>query len=188
MPQKRGLLPLAGRLAPAFVPCTYRPSSSSLGPIERAIEKRPGEFLVALGACLRRKERAQWRAPSELRNAHLDRELPRRQALDYPPYSHLILLSFDSPDPVAVRAAAARFAQDWKKEAASAKQSPGHLLGPAPAAVPRRVGRHVIHILIKTHAVPAANAIILSLQDLRAKDLRQSDVALSIDVDPMDFW
>ncbi len=118
----------------------------------------------------------------------LDRELPRRQALDYPPYSHLILLSFDSPDAAAVRAAAACFAHDWKKEAALAKQSPGHLLGPAPAAVPRRVGRHVIHILIKTHSVPTANAIILSLQDRRAKELRQSDVALSVDVDPMDFW
>ena len=112
------------------------------------------------------------------------RELPRRRALDYPPFSHLILLAFTSPSLDAARSSAAKFGAHWRAVASGL----GRLLGPAPAAVPRRAGNHIVHVLLKIRSLKSARAAIVDFLDQHAASLRKSKVSLAIDVDPVDFW
>jgi primosomal protein N' (replication factor Y) (superfamily II helicase) len=112
------------------------------------------------------------------------RELPRRRALGYPPFSHLILLAFTSPSLTAARAGAMSFDAHWRASGSSF----GRLLGPAPAAVPRRAGNHIVHVLLKIRSMKSTGAVIIQYLDQNAATLRKSKVNLSIDVDPVDFW
>ena len=112
------------------------------------------------------------------------RELPRRRALNYPPFSHLILLTFTSPDLPSARASAAKFATHWGAQGSGL----GSLLGPAPAAVPRRAGNHNIHILLKIKSLKPARMVIIEFLEQHMPALRKSKVNLTIDVDPVDFW
>jgi primosomal protein N' (replication factor Y) len=122
-------------------------------------------------------------------NAELffQRELPRRQSLDYPPSTHLILLSFTSGDAAAARRAARDFSEYWSAESRRAAGQPGRLLGPAPAAIPQREGRHSVHVLIKTRATKKARQTIESFREDTEARYRREDISLIIDVDPWDF-
>lgn len=116
------------------------------------------------------------------------RELPRRKSLSYPPYSHLVLLSFAAEDPTKARGAAQSFADFWNDPNHDIKNANGCVLGPAPAAVPRRAGRHVFHILVKAMAVKKIWRVIDAFRMDGELRLRRSGVGLTIDVDPTDFW
>jgi primosomal protein N' (replication factor Y) len=112
------------------------------------------------------------------------RELPRRRSLGYPPFSHLTLLAFTSPSLAAARSSAVKFAAHWRAVASGS----GHLLGPAAAAVPRRAGNHIVHVLLKIRSLKPARAAIISFLDQHMDSLRRIKVSLTIDVDPVDFW
>ncbi|MBI5867571.1 MAG: primosomal protein N' [candidate division Zixibacteria bacterium] len=112
------------------------------------------------------------------------RELPRRRALDYPPFCHLILLAFSSPALSSARTAAAKFSEHWRLNAGTA----GRLLGPAPAAVPRRAGSHIVNVLLKVRALKPARAAITEFQEQNEVAHQRAKVVLTIDVDPVDFW
>lgn len=116
------------------------------------------------------------------------RELPRRKPLRYPPFSRLILLAFVSEDKDAAIAAALRFATTWREGIKESRKRPGQMLGPSPAAVPRKAGRHQVHILLKCDALSAARALINAYRDSESKRLQKEAVHLIIDVDPVDFW
>lgn len=116
------------------------------------------------------------------------RELPRRKGLLYPPFSHLVLLSFAAADPAKARGAAQNFANFWNDPARGVKITAGRMLGPAPAAVPRRAGRHVFHVLVKAMAVKKIWQLIDSYRVENDPLLRRGGVNLTVDVDPTDFW
>lgn len=116
--------------------------------------------------------------------AFFTREIPRRRALDYPPFCHLILLAFAAPVRESARAAAAKFAEHWRANAAVS----GRLLGPAPAAVPRRAGSFIEHVLLKIRSLNPARAAINEFQVQNEAAFKRAKVLLTIDVDPVDFW
>jgi primosomal protein N' (replication factor Y) len=108
----------------------------------------------------------------------LAQELGRREALRYPPFSHLIEISFAAEDDRAVQAAAERV------HALVAERLPGdaELLGPAPMF--RRRGKNRRRLLIKAverrPAVTAAREAVEAAVGSRA----MKDVAVAVDVDP----
>jgi primosomal protein N' (replication factor Y) len=112
-----------------------------------------------------------------------ERELPRRLELQYPPATRLILLAFTADDAAAADSLARKFAEFWKLVG----QQAGILLGPAPAGVPRRQGRDLVHILLKTRKVQHVNGLIGQFQDAEAGLMRRSKVNLTVDVDPVSF-
>ncbi|MEW5873687.1 MAG: primosomal protein N' [Candidatus Zixiibacteriota bacterium] len=123
-------------------------------------------------------------------NAELffSRELPRRASLKYPPFSRLLLLSFSAESPAPAFNAAGEFAATFRQAVSKGRKRMGQLLGPAPAAVPRRGGRHVVHVLIKCDSLKAVRDAIHEFRRARDADLRKAGVALVADVDPVDFW
>ena len=106
----------------------------------------------------------------------LDGELARREALRYPPFSHLIRIVCSATELAAVRAAAQALRAELG-EVASAQ-----VLGPAPLF--RLRGRERAQLVIKAGdreaAVRAAGAAVAAV----AADRTRKGVAYSVDVDP----
>ncbi|HUU44248.1 MAG TPA: primosomal protein N' [Acidobacteriota bacterium] len=115
------------------------------------------------------------------------RELPRRRELHYPPFTRLILLRFAAPTSEEAAATASRFAEFWQRATADHPLPATRLLGPAPAAVPRRAATHLYHVLIKTTHVARVSAVIAGFEDEEATFLRRHHADLTVDVDPTDF-
>ena len=106
----------------------------------------------------------------------LDGELARREALRYPPFSHLIRIVCSAPDPHAVLDAATAIR-------AALGDIPGAtILGPAPLF--RLRGRERAQLVIKgahrARAVRAAGAAVDAVAGERAR----RGIAFSVDVDP----
>jgi primosomal protein N' (replication factor Y) (superfamily II helicase) len=117
-----------------------------------------------------------------------ERELPRRQKLRYPPFSHLILLAFSGEDRGLVRTQAIAFAEHWRRSLKALPRAPGILLGPSPAAIARRAGEYQYHVLIKAQSLKATRRMIADFRNASVNALRRGGVRLVIDVDPVDFW
>jgi primosomal protein N' (replication factor Y) len=110
------------------------------------------------------------------------RALEERRAAGWPPYSHLALLRADAP----ARAELQAFLHA-ALEAAPAPRPPGvRLLGPAPAAMERRAGRHRAQLLVESPVRGALQRFLaewlVPIAALRApRALRWS-----VDVDPIE--
>ena len=70
----------------------------------------------------------------------------------------------------------------------STRREPGKLLGPSPAAIGRRAGEYLYHILIKAHSFKAVRELVLSFERDFNAARRKDGTRLIIDVDPVDFW
>jgi primosomal protein N' (replication factor Y) len=106
----------------------------------------------------------------------LEGELTRREALRYPPFSHLIRIVVSAPEIAAVRAAAQAV------RAQLGEVPTARVLGPAPLF--RLRGREREQLVVKAgdraRGVAAAGAAV----DAVAADRRRRGVAYSVDVDP----
>jgi primosomal protein N' (replication factor Y) len=108
--------------------------------------------------------------------AFIEQELPQRQALNYPPYGHLILIRLSGLESDLVENAAVAIAEKCQVTLGDQVE----ILGPAPASVMRVAKRFRWHILLKF----SDNLIqTLDLKQLRA--VCPASVSLSIDVDPL---
>jgi primosomal protein N' (replication factor Y) len=105
-------------------------------------------------------------------------ELERREALGYPPFSHLARVEVASTDPAAAEAAAERL----RGRIGDLLPGEATLLGPAPRF--RRRGRHRRQLLVKApERGPAVRAIREAVHAASAaRELRGA--SLSVDVDP----
>lgn len=117
-----------------------------------------------------------------------ERELPRREELDYPPFAHLVLLAFAGPERDAVRTTAQSFVAFWKESVGQPRKEPGKLLGPSPAAIGRRAGEYLYHVLIKAHAFKAVRDLVGAFDRQLQSSRRTPETRLIVDVDPVDFW
>lgn len=115
-----------------------------------------------------------------------EQELPFRQALGYPPFTHLISLHVSGKHPGSVKAAAERWA-GWLKTAAG--RSPGEvtILGPIPAPVAQRRGLHRWQILIKSGNGKAAHQTVQLTLDELERTKGQSGLKFDVDVDPLEM-
>ncbi|MCY7366865.1 MAG: primosomal protein N', partial [Chamaesiphon sp.] len=112
--------------------------------------------------------------------AFIAAELPERRMLDYPPYGKLILLRFNSIDPVAVEQTVTEIGLALNDGAIA-----GHyeVLGPAPATVMRVNNRYRWQIMLKYLA--NGTATLPDWELLRSKC--SNVVKMTIDVDPQNF-
>jgi primosomal protein N' (replication factor Y) len=77
-------------------------------------------------------------------NSFYEEELQFREELDYPPFSHIILVEFKGGNEKEVARHADRFAQSLRRT-----NSHMVILGPAPAALSKLRGQYRWHILVK---------------------------------------
>ncbi len=108
------------------------------------------------------------------------RALEERRAAGWPPFARLALLRADAPDRAAVHA--------FLREAAAAQPLPAGLrmLGPAPAAMERRAGRHRAQLLIEAATRPPLKQFLDAWLP-RVEGLgRPRSLRWSVDVDPIE--
>jgi len=105
-------------------------------------------------------------------------ELEQREALNYPPYGHLILLRLSGLDAAEVEKVAKELA-----DRLGAAGSEYEILGPAPASIMRVARRYRWQILLKFP--PEVPVELPNLSQLRA--ICPKDVSLTIDVDPLNM-
>ena len=106
----------------------------------------------------------------------LDGELARREALRYPPFSHLIRIVCSAPDPHAAADAATAV------RAALGNIQGATILGPAPLF--RLRGRERAQLVIKgAHRAPSVHAAGAAVSAVAGERARRG-VAFSVDVDP----
>jgi len=105
-------------------------------------------------------------------------ELEQREALNYPPYGHLILLRLSGLDVAEVEKVAEELA-----DRLGAVGSEYEILGPAPASVMRVARRYRWQILLKFP--PNVSVELPNLSELRA--ICPKEVSLTIDVDPLNM-
>ena len=107
----------------------------------------------------------------------LDGELARREALRYPPFSRLVRVLVDAPQPDVPMAFLDGLAETFERMVPD-----DDVLGPAPLL--RLRDRHRAHLLVRTQrAEHAARAIHAVLTDRHAT-LRRADARVVVDVDP----
>jgi primosomal protein N' (replication factor Y) (superfamily II helicase) len=105
-------------------------------------------------------------------------ELDRREALRYPPYSHLVRVNFAGEDEGRVDEAASGLARDLL----AALPREAELLGPAPMFRVRN--RHRRRIMIKSTSREATIEAVRRAVEKRAADRALRAVAIGVDVDP----
>jgi primosomal protein N' (replication factor Y) (superfamily II helicase) len=105
-------------------------------------------------------------------------ELDRREALRYPPYSHLVRVNFAGEDERRVDEAASGLAGDL----VAALPREAELLGPAPMFRVRN--RHRRRIMIKSTSREATIEAVRRAVEKRAADRALRAVAIGVDVDP----
>jgi len=110
----------------------------------------------------------------------VDTELRIRSTLGYPPYTRLCLVRLDGVDRRSVVAAAEGLGRDLR--AASRGQGLG-VLGPAPAAMPRLVGRWRFQLVVRSDAAGRLQRF-LDAQQPRLKAAAKKGVRVHWDVDP----
>lgn len=108
-------------------------------------------------------------------------ELRLRATLRYPPFTRLVLLRFEGTERREVLQEAERRATDLRAEA---RRHPGvEVLGPAPAALPRLVGRWRVQVLVRGSEVRPLRAFLAAAASVLTAPGRRG-VRVSHDVDP----
>jgi primosomal protein N' (replication factor Y) len=109
----------------------------------------------------------------------VDRELRERQALAYPPFTHLVRILCQGARLEKVRAAADRLKGDL---AQVLREDTGQILGPVPAPLAHLKGRHRLQLLLKTE-----NLAYVQHEMRKVRSLARSsrDVRIAVDVDPL---
>lgn len=109
-----------------------------------------------------------------------DEEISYREQLDYPPFSHLVVVELS-----AVQETEVDFVAHWLQKEMSAK-IPKHvtLLGPAVPPMAKVRGRHRRHILLRSRVMKTLTKV---LHPLMGKIPRQKSVRVTIDVDAINL-
>jgi primosomal protein N' (replication factor Y) (superfamily II helicase) len=105
-------------------------------------------------------------------------ELQRREALRYPPFSHLLRINLSCEREARLETAALTVATELRE----ALPGDSELLGPAPMFRVRN--RHRRRILIKAADREGTIAAVRGVVERRAADRSLKDVAIGVDVDP----
>jgi primosomal protein N' (replication factor Y) len=116
-----------------------------------------------------------------------ERELEQRRELEYPPFKHLILLTFSGKTSKTVASGAASFSSMLKRKVKFAKQDGVEVLGPAPAPLPKIRNQYRWQLLLRTKSVSKANDIIKKMLEAEKDAKSQKAVRITINVDPMDM-
>ena len=113
--------------------------------------------------------------------AFYDTELRLRATLRYPPFTRLVLVRFDGVDRLAVLGVAEAIARELRARARS-ERSIG-ILGPAPAALPRLVGRWRFQVVVRGENLGALRRWLGQVRTVLEKAPKKG-VRVGWDVDP----
>jgi len=110
-------------------------------------------------------------------------EIEFRRALNYPPFSRLVHLRLEGPQPQEVKAKAKMLGEELReRRQRDAKfQEKIEILGPAPAPIEKLRGRYRWHILLKGKTGPSLLEFASQAQEILP---RSRSMRLHIDVDP----
>jgi primosomal protein N' (replication factor Y) len=121
-------------------------------------------------------------------------ELQFRQALGYPPYSHLLLLHITGSAPKTVESAAQQWAAQILFQLSSSQPSPPSLhnplnlnegvLGPVPVSPAQAKGKCRFKILVKAKDLYSIREIIRTTRQKVQAERRNKDIQFSVNVDP----
>jgi primosomal protein N' (replication factor Y) len=109
--------------------------------------------------------------------------LEERHAAGWPPYSHLALLRADSP----ARADAFGFLRAAQSVAPGASAAKPRILGPAPASMARRAGRHRAQLLVESATRGALQNFLAQWVPEIVKLRAPRSLRWSVDVDPLEI-
>ncbi|MCJ7601763.1 MAG: primosomal protein N', partial [Desulfobulbaceae bacterium] len=110
-----------------------------------------------------------------------EKELKLRQALQYPPFSRLIILRFSGDNEELVRSAATLTAQQARQLAETFRLT---LLGPAAAPLARIRDKYRWQLLVKGTDSNTLHALCDSLAAQPVPPVRTTKVTMVVDVDP----
>ncbi len=109
--------------------------------------------------------------------------LEERRAAGWPPFSHLALLRADSP----ARPEAFGFLHAAEAVVPAGHESKVRILGPAPAVMARRAGRHRAQLLVESPARGALQVFLADWVDELVKLRVPRSLRWSLDVDPAEI-
>ena len=125
-----------------------------------------------------------------------EHELAFREVLDYPPFTHLILLQVAGEDSETVRSMATKWANELHQvfstlQKDSAKHDPKSpakefLLGPIPAHSSKGRGKSRFKILIKAKDLRKAGKLIQQSLTRFEEEKKRNSLKFSVNVDPME--
>ena len=113
-----------------------------------------------------------------------EQEIDNRKELNYPPFSHLIMILFWGGDKKTVIKFSQRFAARLKNKLDSKKNT--EILGPAPAPLFRIRGKHRYQLLLKTQKPDEAIQLIDTVSQMKSLK-KSSSVRITINVDPVEM-
>ncbi|MEQ1571542.1 MAG: primosomal protein N', partial [Myxococcota bacterium] len=111
--------------------------------------------------------------------AFYDTELKLRSTLRYPPFTRLVLVRIDGVDRRGVQQAANELARALR----SAAHPPVSVLGPAPAALPRLVGRWRFQVIARSAQLRPLRQWLVEVRPTLERAARKG-IRVSWDVDP----
>jgi len=115
-------------------------------------------------------------------------ELAERKKGGYPPYSHLVCLTFKGESEEKVRFCAEAYARELERATARALQNvtrpPVQVSGACPAPLAKAKGRYRYQILMRA---PSTRAMTLPLRDVMGKKILPPGVTLAVDVDALNI-
>jgi primosomal protein N' (replication factor Y) len=106
--------------------------------------------------------------------------LEERRAAGWPPFAHLALLRADAPSRAEVHA----FLESAAAATPPARRGAIRILGPAPAALARRAGRHRAQLLVESPARGALQSFLSGWVEAIAAIKPPRSLRWSLDVDP----
>ena len=114
-------------------------------------------------------------------------ELDQRTELGYPPFNHLVLITFSGRSLKTVTDSAKRFSASLRRRSRPARQRALEILGPAPAPLPRIKNQQRWQLLIKTRSIMSTNDLIRKVLEEENGAKKKKAVRIIVDVDPMDM-
>ena len=114
----------------------------------------------------------------------VDKELPIREVLDYPPFSKMLRIVFRGPDENATKRFAEEFTAKFRRELEAQKGGKFRLLGPAPAPKAKLLTFYRFHIHLHIHdAELMRQALSQTITGLKTPD----QIQWIVDIDPLDM-
>ncbi|MEW6542871.1 MAG: primosomal protein N' [Nitrospirota bacterium] len=116
-----------------------------------------------------------------------EQESAFRQALGYPPFTHLISLHVSGKNPRLVQRAAEGWANRLRAAAPSRPPDEVTIMGPIPAPHAQLRGRHRWHLLVKSADAEAARRTVRVTLDQLESERTVRNVKFEVDVDPVEM-
>jgi len=110
-----------------------------------------------------------------------DRELDYRRQAEYPPFTHMVMITFESKEESRAARTAGAVGRDARAALAKTRSTTVEVLGPAPAPIPKLRGWYRWHLtLLSKHTRRLHQAVRAAVANHRS----DTKVRIKIDVDP----